>query len=89
MHHSIDDEQLERYLAGTLPTRSAGQVERALRKSAKLRKRLEQLRGEAEILKTVIDSQAIRPVEDEEKRVISDVTGRLRAALDDSRQDRP
>ncbi len=89
MHHSIDDEQLERYLVGTLPTRSADQVERALRKSAKLRKRLEQLRGEAEILKTVIDSQAIRPVEDEEKRVISDVTGRLRAALDDSRQDRP
>ena len=89
MHHSIDDEQLERYLAGTLPTRSVSQVERALRKSAKLRKRLEQLRGEAEILKTVIDSQAIRPVEDEEKRVISDVTGRLRAALDDSRQDRP
>jgi anti-sigma factor RsiW len=81
MQHSIDDEQLERYLAGTLPTRSAGKVERALRKSAELRKRLEELRAEAEVLKQVVDSQAIRLVEDEERRVVSEVTQKLRASF--------
>ncbi len=81
MAGTIDRKKLEQYVAGALTPTITRRVEAALEASAGLRAILEEVKGEAEIVETVKDSQAIRLPEDDEERIVSDVLGSLGTTL--------
>lgn len=82
MAAAIDRTKLEKYAAGELTPAMKRRVEDALEASADLRQLLEQVTDEAEIVEAVRDSQAIRLPEGEEERIVTELVGSLRTAMD-------
>jgi anti-sigma factor RsiW len=81
MKTNISDNELEAYVAGRLSDRGRRRIDTALRASANLRTRLEEVQRERETLEAVRDSFAIRLPEQEEERIISTSLGRLGTTL--------
>ena len=84
MVETIDRKKLEKYVAGELTRAMKRRVEDALDASADLRRLLDEVKGEVEIVEAVKDSQAIRLPEREEERIVTEVMGSLRTTLERS-----
>jgi len=82
MAKTIDRKLLEQYVAGELTPAMKKRVEAELGASTNLRQLLEEIRGEAEIVKAVKDSQAIRLSDQEENRITHNAIGGLRTTLE-------
>ena len=81
MTSRISDKQIERYLAGALSGSATRRIDAALKRSAALRRRLDELRGELETLRAVRDSQSIRPPEEQERRIAANVMGNITTTM--------
>lgn len=73
MPQRISDEHLQRYLAGSLSQTAKRRLDAAMQKSLALRRRLEELQREAELLDAIKDARVIRLSQRDEERVPSRV----------------
>lgn len=81
------NDDLERYLAGKLSSSATKRIEKAVKRSAELRARLDELRFEHKTVEAIKDSFGIRLPEAEEERIVSKAVDRLRTELSAVRPD--
>ena len=78
----FSDAELEAYLQRTLPQRRAFALERALRESDELRRRLDAARVQQQFVEAVRDSFSLRLPDAEEDRIVTQSMRRLEVLLD-------